>query len=149
MISRRRFARGGLAFAVGAVGSRSARALAPHLAADLARIEEASGARLGVAVLDSTTGAQAGHRVGERFPLCSTFKLLAAAALLSRVDAGAARLDSRVRFEERDLVTYSPVTQHRVGGVGMSLAEICAAALTMSDTPRATCCSARSAAPVD
>jgi len=133
MISRRSFARGGLCFALGVGGSRSARALAPTLPSDLARIEGAVGGRLGVAVLDSATGAQAGHRSGERFPLCSTFKLLAAAAVLSRVDAGAARLDARVRFEERDLVTYSPVTQHRVGGDGMSLAEICEAALTMSD----------------
>jgi beta-lactamase class A len=133
MISRRRFGRGSLAFAVSVLGSRSARALAPTLPADLARIEAASGGRLGVAVLDSATGAQAGHGVGERFPLCSTFKLLAAAAVLSRVDAGSERLDRRVRFEARDLVTYSPVTRHRIGGDAMSLAEICEAALTMSD----------------
>jgi beta-lactamase class A len=108
-------------------------ALAPTLPADLSRIEAASGGRLGVAVLDSATGALAGHRARERFPLCSTFKLLAAAAVLSRVDAGGERLDRRVRFEASDLVTYSPVTQHRVGGEGMPLEEICAAAITMSD----------------
>jgi beta-lactamase class A len=58
---------------------------------------------------------------------------VAAAAVLSRVDAGEERLERRVRFEERDLVTYSPVTQHSVGGEGMPLEEICAAAITMSD----------------
>jgi beta-lactamase class A len=132
MISRRSFAQGayGLAFAMTQV--RPVCALAPALPTDLARIEAASGGRLGVAVLDSGTGAQAGHRAGERFPLCSTFKLLAAAALLSRVDAGDERLDRQVRFEARDLVTYSPVTQHRAGE-GMTLEEICAAAITMSD----------------
>ena len=95
MISRRHFARGTFAFAI-SVGSRSAPALAPNLPADLARIEAESGGRLGVAVLDSATGAQAGHRTGERFPLRSTFKLLAAAALLARVDAG----------EERSLMNH-------------------------------------------
>jgi beta-lactamase class A len=132
-ISRRRFARSTLAFTLSALGSRPARALAPNLPADLARLEPESGGRLGVAVLDSATGAQVGHRANERFPLCSTFKVLAAGALLSRVDVGDERLDRRVRFEERDLVTYSPVTQHRVGGDGMPLDEICAAAITLSD----------------
>jgi hypothetical protein len=59
MISRRHFARGTFAFAI-SVGSRSARALAPNLPADLARLEAESGGRLGVAVLDSATGAVAG-----------------------------------------------------------------------------------------
>jgi Beta-lactamase len=70
------------------MGARPSRALAPILPDELARIEQESGGRLGVAVRDSATGAQAGHRADERFPLCNTFKLLAAAALLSRVDAG-------------------------------------------------------------
>jgi beta-lactamase class A len=94
-ISRRHFARSTFASAI-SVGSRSARALAPNLPADLARLEAESGGRLGVAVLDSATGALTGHRVSERFPLCSTFKLLGAAALLSRVDAG----------EERSLMNH-------------------------------------------
>jgi beta-lactamase class A len=133
MISRRGFAQGMCGFAFGMTPVRPSRALAPTLPADLARFEAASGGRLGVAVLDSESGAQAGHRAGERFPLCSTFKVLAVAAVLSRVDVGDERLDRRVRFEARDLVTYSPVTQHRVGGDGMPLEEICAAAITLSD----------------
>jgi beta-lactamase class A len=127
MISRRCFTLNAGSLALGAVSGRSACALAP------ARLEADSGGRLGVAVRDTATGAQAGHRASERFPLCSTFKVLAAAALLSRVDAGGEWLDRRVQFEQRDLVTYSPITQDRVGGNGMALDEICAAAITMSD----------------
>jgi beta-lactamase class A len=133
MISRRGFGQAACGLAFGVMPVRPMRALTPTLPADLARIEADGGGRLGVAVLDSATGAQAGHRADERFPLCSTFKVLAAAAVLSRVDAGEERLDRRVRFEVRDLVTYSPVTEHRVGGDGMPLEEICAAAITMSD----------------
>jgi beta-lactamase class A len=132
MISRRSFVQGACGLAVGMMPVRPVCALAPTLPADLARVEAASGGRLGVAVLDSATGVQAGHRADEHFPLCSTFKVLAAAAVLSRVDAGKERLDRRIRFEARDLVTYSPVTQNRVGE-GMLLEEICAAAITMSD----------------
>ena len=35
-----------------------------------------------VAVLDTLSGERTGHRADERFPMCSTFKLLAAAAAL-------------------------------------------------------------------
>jgi len=40
-------------------------------------------ARLGVAVLDTGTGHVDGYRLDERFALCSTFKLVLAAAVLS------------------------------------------------------------------
>jgi len=49
----------------------------PSFEKQLVDIEKASGGRLGVALLDISTGAQAGHRHDERFPMCSTFKLLA------------------------------------------------------------------------
>ncbi len=68
----------------------------PALAADLqetiAGIEADSGGRLGVALLDTASGALSGHRLDERFPMCSTFKALLAAAILTKVDAGAEQL---------------------------------------------------------
>nr|WP_254453699.1 class A beta-lactamase [Siccirubricoccus sp. G192] len=114
-------------------GARAAGDVFGALPATLARIEAASGGRLGVAVLDTLTDTRSGHRTDERFPMCSTFKLLAAGAVLARADAGRERLDRRIRFGRGDLVVYSPVTQERVGGDGMSLAELCAAAMTLSD----------------
>ena len=117
----------------GRAGARAAAGWTEGLAAELARIEASAGCRLGVFVLDSGSGESAGYREGERFPLCSTFKVLAASAVLARVDAGKEQLSRRIRFEKKDLVVYSPVTKERVDGDGMSLAEICDAALTMSD----------------
>jgi beta-lactamase class A len=102
-----------------------------------AAIEAESGGRLGVALVDTGTGARAGHRAGERFPMCSTFKLLAAGAVLARVDAGHESLDRRIRFERADLVVYSPETKDHVGGDGMTLGELCEAALTLSDNTAA------------
>jgi beta-lactamase class A len=102
------------------------------LTAQLARIEGDSGGRLGVAVVDTGTGTTAGHRAGERFPMCSTFKLPAAAAVLARVDAGKDKLDRHIVFTRSDLVTYSPVTEKHVG-TGMAMAAICEAAVTLSD----------------
>ena len=103
------------------------------LARALTRIEAASGGRLGVAVLDLALGQRSGHRSTERFPLCSTFKVLACGALLSRVDKGLEDLERRILFEPKDVVTYSPITKDRVGRGGMTLAELCEAALTQSD----------------
>ena len=103
------------------------------LAKALARIEAGSGGRLGVTFRDTGSGRLSGHRSNERFPLCSTFKVLACGAVLARVDAGREDLHRRIVFEPRDVVTYSPVTQDRAGRDGMTLAELCEAALTQSD----------------
>ena len=62
----------------------------------LAEIEAREGGRLGVYVRDTESGATIAHRADERFPMCSTFKMLAAAAALKRVDEGADRLDRRI-----------------------------------------------------
>jgi beta-lactamase class A len=107
------------------------------LTRELAKSELASGGRLGVAILDTATGIRTLHRGDERFPMCSTFKLVACAAVLARVDAGKQRLDQRVTFQKADLVTYSPVTQTHTGAPGMSLAEICDAAIDYSDNTAA------------
>jgi beta-lactamase class A len=100
---------------------------------DFAALEGESGGRLGVAVLHTGSGGFVGHRADERFPMCSTFKLLAAAAVLRRVDEGKEKLDRRVKFATSDLVVNSPITKERTGGEGMSVAELCAAAMTVSD----------------
>ncbi|KQP38755.1 class A beta-lactamase [Methylobacterium sp. Leaf106] len=107
------------------------------LADRFARIEEASGGRLGIGLLDTGSGAHAAHRGDERFPLCSTFKVLAAGAVLARVDRGEDGLDRRLRYEPREVVPYSPVSGPRAGGEGMTIAELCEAAVTLSDNTAA------------
>jgi beta-lactamase class A len=99
----------------------------------LAAVERQNGGRLGVAVLDTATGERLVHRADERFPMCSTFKLIAAALVLARVDRGEEQLERRIVFPRSDLVPYSPVTGSRAGGRGMTLAELCQAAMTVSD----------------
>ena len=108
-------------------------AFADDVASRLADLERRKGGRLGVSALDTRSGRRVGCRIDERFPLCSTFKFLAAAFVLARVDRGEERLDRRVVFSDKDLVTYSPVTKNHVGSAGMSMADICDAAVTLSD----------------
>jgi beta-lactamase class A len=68
--------------------------------------------------------------------MCSTFKVLAVAAVLSRVDAGKEQLARRIRINRSDLLAYTPVTKQHAGAE-MSVAELCAAALTLSDNTAA------------
>jgi Beta-lactamase class A len=96
-------------------------------------LERRHGGRLGVSILDTASGERTGHRADERFPMCSTFKVLAAAQVLARVDRGEEKLERRIAFAKKDLVAYSPVTEKHVGASGMGLAEICRAAITLSD----------------
>jgi beta-lactamase class A len=114
---------------------------ADAIRARLAQIEAASGGRLGVSILDTTSGLHAGLRADERFPMCSTFKLLAAGAVLARVDRGEESLQRRVVFSASDLVPNSPGTSRHTreltGDAGMSIAELCKAALTLSDNTAA------------
>jgi beta-lactamase class A len=109
----------------------------PSLAEDAwASLERASGGRLGVAVLRAGGGIE-GHRINERFPMCSTFKWLAAACVLHRVEMGQEKLERRVRFGREVLRPNSPVTSRHAGGDGMTVAQLCHAAITVSDNAAA------------
>ncbi len=96
-------------------------------------VEQRLNARLGVVLHDLASGRIWAHKADQRFPMCSTFKALAAAAVLARVDRGDETLARRVVIQPSDLVTYSPVTKEHVGGDGMPIGEICAAAIATSD----------------
>jgi len=109
--------------------------------APFAALEARFGGRLGVAALDLGNGESIRYRASEPFPLCSTFKLSLAALALSRY--GGEGLARRIVFSRQDLAakdgqpSWSPVTEGRVGGDGMSLAELCAAAMQVSDNSAA------------
>ncbi|RYY95447.1 MAG: class A beta-lactamase, partial [Comamonadaceae bacterium] len=98
----------------------------------LQALESASGGRLGVAVQEAGRAAPWGYRQDERFPMCSTFKLIAAAGVLAMSARDAGLLERRIAYTQADLVSYSPVTQKHVGD-GMTVAGLCAAALQYSD----------------
>jgi beta-lactamase class A len=135
-ITRRRVASGALSAAWWlAVAPRSAPS-ADDAEAALAEIEARATGRLGVAVLDLEAGWRLERRAEERFPLCSTFKLLATAYVLARVDRGEEDLARWVLFSTADLVPYSPVTD-LYAGEGMALGELCAAAMSASDNTAA------------
>jgi beta-lactamase class A len=98
----------------------------------VAALERESRGRLGVGLLDKANGARFGWRADERFGMASTFKFLAAAATLYRVDRGIERLGRRIPVRRSDIVAYSPAMEKRVGG-SASIAELCEATIALSD----------------
>jgi beta-lactamase class A len=100
-------------------------------------LERERGGRLGVAILDTGSGQHIGYREHERFLLCSTFKLLLVAAVLARVDRGETQLDRRLVFDNDAVLEYAPITSQHVGAPGMTVAELCQAAITLSDNTAA------------
>ena len=99
----------------------------------LRKLESEVGGRLGLAAFDGRHAAPALlHRADERFPMCSTFKVIAAAGVLARSAREPGLLDQRIRYTREELVTYSPVTEKQVGE-GMTVGALCAAALQYSD----------------
>ena len=105
--------------------------------AGLAALQRRHGGRLGVAVLDTGSGRRMAQRGDERFLLCSTFKVLAVAAVLARVDAGREKLDRRIVFGRDVLLDHAPATRQHLGAPGMTVAALCEAAITLSDNTAA------------
>lgn len=106
-------------------------------ASPIADIERRYGGRLGVFAIDTGSGRTLAYRADERFLMCSTFKGLLAALVLSRVDAGQEELNRMVPFTEKDLVFTSPVTKANVGQGAMSVEALCQAILEVSDNTAA------------
>jgi beta-lactamase class A len=116
-----------LLLAVGTPGSTS------DFANRILPIEQRTGARIGVAALDSGSGKRLDYRSEERFPMCSTFKFLAAAAVLKRVDDGQEKLDRFVSYGAKDILEYAPVTKAHLKEGGMTVGALCKAAIEQSD----------------
>lgn len=107
------------------------------LAQALAALEQRAGGRLGVAVLDTGTGALTGHRVDERFGLCSTFKLPLAAVVLRLIDQGRLRAEQWVPITPADLQSYAPVAKQHLAQGGMTVQALAEATQTTSDNTAA------------
>lgn len=104
--------------------------------ARFAALEHDLNGRLGVHAHDTGSGKSIGYRQDERFAMCSTFKAIAAAAILARNANEPGFLQRRIRYTKADLVTYSPVTEKHLDD-GMTLEELSAATVIYSDNSAA------------
>lgn len=98
----------------------------------LAALEKKANGRLGVALIDTADNSQTLYRADERFAMCSTSKVMAAAAVLKQSETQKDLLNQRVAIKPSDLINYNPIAEKHVNGT-MTLAELAAAALQYSD----------------
>lgn len=126
MTTRRR----ALGFALAALAGPSL--AEPPTASPFAELERRYGGRIGISALDTGNGRRLDWRQDERFPMCSTFKVIAVSALLHRVDRGKEDLDREVVVDKADVLGWAPVTGKRLGQK-MPLSALCEAAMEWSD----------------
>ncbi|GAA3111034.1 hypothetical protein GCM10020254_66430 [Streptomyces goshikiensis] len=120
------------------------------LAGALGELEREHSARLGVFARNTATGRTVAYRADERFPMCSVFKTLAAAAVLRDLDRDGEFLAWRIRYtaEEAEKSGYAVVTGRPENVAnGMTVEALCAAAVSESDNMAANPAAARAGRP--
>lgn len=106
-----------------------------HAASARTRLEQLElelNGRLGVFALNTRNGAHLQYRANERFPVCSTFKVILASAILDRSTGATGLMQQLIRYAQSDLVEYSPITSKHMED-GMTVAALCAATIQYSD----------------
>jgi len=153
MIDRRTFLIGTAALAaacaeapvIGNNGQAERATAAPDFAPILTGL--GAGARLGVFAIDTGSGRTIGHDENSRFAMCSTFKAPLAGVLLAAADRGELRLPDTVPVSRADLVNNSPAVEAGLGRGRMSLEELCAGTVQLSDNAAANLLLARLGGP--
>lgn len=95
-------------------------------------IEQEISGRIGVAVLDTQNGEFWSYRGDEHFPLLSTFKTLACAAILHSEGDSESYNNITITIEEANLITWSPVMEKLVGK-DVTVEQACEATMLTSD----------------
>jgi len=133
----RRWFVSGLAAGIAAASSRVQAASQRDAMGSVADLEAEIGGHIGLAVLNTADGRQLSHRADERYAMCSTFKLMLAAAILSRVDAGTLRLEQSVPFTRSDLLPNSPLADSHPEGGAVPLKTMLESLIEASDNTAA------------
>ena len=103
----------------------------------LRELEANVGGRLGVAALDMASDRRVDYRSGNLFPLCSTYKLLLAGAVLARIDHGKEQLDRAIPLTEADMLDYAPQAKQVLSKGKITVLEALAGAIVDSDNTAA------------
>lgn len=100
----------------------------------LAKLEASSGGRLGLSAVNTADNMHIDYRAAERFPFCSTGKVMVVSAILKKSEKNSAILQKKNMYTQKDVSIsgYAPVTKQHIDN-GMSVAELCKAAIEYSD----------------
>jgi len=109
--------------------------------------ERDTGGHIGVYAKNLRTGAEVSWRAHERFVMCSSFKASLAGCVLANVDRGQARMDELIAYSAADLMEWAPVAKQNIEKGAMSVADMCEAAVELSDNTCANVLLARFGGP--
>ncbi len=100
----------------------------------LAELEASSGGRLGISAINTGNNQRIQYRAEERFPFCSTSKVMVVSAILKKSMTNSHLLQQKITYIQKDVDSsgYAPITQNHVAD-GMTIDELCTAAITQSD----------------
>ncbi|MBA16819.1 MAG: class A beta-lactamase [Sphingomonas sp.] len=88
---------------------------------------------IGISALDTGSGRRVDFDAISRYSLCSTFKLPLAGMILALNDAGQLALNETIAFTAADRVPYAPFIERHMDRGEAAIAELCEAAVTVSD----------------
>lgn len=103
----------------------------------LAAIEQRIGGRVGVALVDRGGRLRLARRAGERFAMCSTFKLPLAALALEQAEASKLSLAEAIAYDQSDVLDYAPVVKAHLAEGHLSVEALAEAGVELSDNSAA------------
>ncbi len=103
---------------------------------DISLLEQEIDGRIGISIWNTHSDKHWNYRGDEHFPLVGTFKTLACATMLYKMDAGILQRDISAAVKERNIVGWSPVTE-QLSGQDVRLEHACEAAMLMNDNTAA------------
>jgi beta-lactamase class A len=132
-IDRRTLLAGAAALPLLAVSGRARAERNIIINSAMGQLEDKVGGRLGAFVLDTGSGRMTGHRYGELFGMCSTFKLALAAAVLQKAEQNMLKLSAELPYGPADMVPHAPVTGPNLAKGAMRIGDLAEAAQKTSD----------------
>lgn len=96
------------------------------------KLEQGTEGRIGIFAINTSNDHIIEYRANETFPTGCTSKTIGVGAVLKKTMSSPHLLFKTIKYSEKDLDEWSPITKNYVNN-GMSISDLCFAAITMSD----------------
>lgn len=96
------------------------------------KLEQNTEGRVGIFAINTSNNHIIEYRANETFPTGCTSKIIGVAAVLKKTMSSPALLFQTIKYNEKDLDEWSPITKDYLDN-GMSISDLCFASITMSD----------------
>lgn len=116
--------------------SMAAFAQSSKLNKDFMQLEHAFNGKLGIYAINTANNMTLQHRANEYFPFQSTVKVIVVADILKKSMTDPHLLQEKIYYSHQKLYYWSPITEKHVAE-GMTVEELCKAAIMYSDNTAA------------